>query len=448
MEIWNSIWNVLTTENEVLTKIITAPTVLIELWLDFLLFTSLLKIKYNNTQKVKYIIYLSLTSLSTEFIITSPYNIFLNYFIMFIFIKISFKNNTIITILSTIIPTIIFALVGTLILNPFINILDINYIKIESIPIYRIIYISTLYLIILIILILINLKNLKLNIIKDFTTFNKKIIILNLISGFFILCIQAILTVYYISIVPLIITLFNFLSLFVYFFISFYSLNRTMKLQLTTMKLENTENYNSTLSMLYDNVKAFKHDFDNMVFTIGGFINTNDIEGLQTYYKNFEKDCQQLNNIALLNPQIINNSGIYNLLMVKYKKANDLNIEINLDFFFDFNKLNMPIYDFSRILGIFLDNAIEATIETTDRKINLLFRDSGYNHTQIIEIENTYINKNIDKLSIFKKGITEKKGHSGMGLWEVNQILKRNNNINLTTSNNEIYFKQHLEIYY
>ena len=108
----------------------------------------------------------------------------------------------------------------------------------------------------------------------------------------------------------------------------------------------------------------------------------------------------------------------------------------------------MPIYDFSRMLGIFLDNAIEAALVSNERIIKIIFRDSPNSNVQIIQIENSYINKNINTKNIFEKGVTEKDHHLGMGLWEVKQILKRNNNINLITKNTDLYFKQCLEIYY
>ena len=108
----------------------------------------------------------------------------------------------------------------------------------------------------------------------------------------------------------------------------------------------------------------------------------------------------------------------------------------------------MPIYDFSRMLGILIDNAIEAASETDEKIVKIMFRDSSNNRTQIIKIENSYKNKDVDKNKIFEKGVTGKENHSGMGLWEVKQIIKRNNNINLITEPNEKYFKQCLEIYY
>lgn len=448
MEILNNIWNMIGTENEMLTKIVTAPTVFIEAWLAFLLIASILQFDYTTRKKSVYIGFLSITSLITEFFIPIPYNVIFNYLIMVLFIKILLKLNIIKTILAVIIPTVVFALVGNLILNPFLNIFNISYEQTASIPIYRIAYLAILYLIVYIITLLLHKRNISLNILSDLDKNSRILILTNLVLGIFTIVIQLIVTFYYINTYSLIFTLLNFISLFAYFFISFYSLTRIMKLQVTTKNLENAESYNNTLSILYDNVKAFKHDFDNMIFTIGGFINTNDIDGLKKYYKSLEKDCQRVNNIALLNPKLINNSGIYNLLTAKHQKAKNCNVEIQLEFFFDLNKLHMPIYDFSRMLGILIDNAIEAASTTDEKLVKIIFRDSSQSNIQIVKIENSYSNKDVDKNKIFEKGITEKENHSGMGLWEVKQIIKRNNNINLITESDENYFTQILEIYY
>lgn len=448
MQILNSIWSLLLTENEMVTKIIVAPTTFIEIWLGFLLFTSILKIDYTKNQQVICIILLSISSLINEFIIPAPYNVFINYLIMFIIVKTLLKINIIKSILCTIMPTAIFVLCTVLILNPFLNIFNIPSKIMNNVPIYRIIYLFTFYVFIFFILIIIKHKNIKLDLLINFNTINKRIIIINLFFGLLILCIQNILIAYYINIAPIIITLLNFFTLFVYFFINIYSLNKTMKLQVTTSELETSENYNNTLSYLYDNVKAFKHDFDNMVFILGGYIESGDIDKLKKYYKDLEKDCERVNNLALLNPNLINNSGIYNLLMSKYKEAKDCNVEFKLEYFFDFERLNMPIYEFSRILGILLDNAIEAAKDTDNKEVYVMFRDSSTNNTQLITIKNSYSNKEIDTKKIFEKGISSKENHTGMGLWEVNQIIKRTNNVKLITTKDDNYFTQSLEIYY
>ena len=48
---------------------------------------------------------------------------------------------------------------------------------------------------------------------------------------------------------------------------------------------------------------------------------------------------------------------------------------------------------------------------------------------------------------IFEKKYSTKPGNSGLGLWEVRQILKKNNNLNLFTTKSNKLFKQQLEIY-
>ena len=253
---------------------------------------------------------------------------------------------------------------------------------------------------------------------------------------------------YYVDKLPIAITFLSFISLISYYAISIYSLTRIFKLISTTRKLESEEEYNRTLRILHDNVRGFKHDFDNIVTTIGGFIRTNDMEGLKDYYVQLEDDCQRVNNLYILNPEVVNNDGIYNLLTKKYHEAESKDIKVNITFLLDLSTLKMKIYEFARILGILLDNAIEASSECEEKIINLTFRNDTKNSRQLIIVENTYNNPDIDTEKIFEKGVSEKENHTGLGLWEVRKLIKKNNNINLYTSKDNKFFTQQLEIYY
>ena len=185
-----------------------------------------------------------------------------------------------------------------------------------------------------------------------------------------------------------------------------------------------------------------------MIHIIGGYVDTNDMDGLKIYYNDLKKDYVRVNNIEILNPNTINNPGIYSLIVAKQNRASELKVNMSLEVFFDFNNIKMPIYEFSRILGILLDNAIEAASECDKKHVRLMFRESRRNHTQIICIENTYNNKDVDIKTIFEKGVTGKDKHTGIGLWEVNEFISKNNNTVLHTSKDNQYFKQQLEIYY
>ncbi len=227
-----------------------------------------------------------------------------------------------------------------------------------------------------------------------------------------------------------------------------YSIFVTIKLVSMSKELKNSKNSQEILSGQYDSLKSFKHDFENMVSILGGFIKNEDMVNLKKYYKNLFEECQELNNFSNLNSKVINNSGIYNLLLLKYKKAQEANVKINLECFIDFNNLHISIYKFSRILGIFIDNAIEAASDSSEKFVSIRFRDSKINKTQIVIIENTYADKSVDTAKIFEKGISSKNNHSGIGLWKVNQIIENNKNLNLVTTKDEKYFRQQLEIYY
>lgn len=448
MELLNNIWNALSTPNETLTTIISSPLTFLEVYLMMALFLLILKIETTCRQKIIYVILASIVSLLTKYLIPSPYNVFINYILLFIIIYFLFKQSYLKTLLAVVCPSLIFGLIGILILNPYLNLLNINYEQSETIPIYRLLHMLIVYAFAFIIILILKYKHIGLSQLDEIDKKNKNIIIFNLILGLFTLSIQLIIAFYYTDTLPLIITFLSFIALLIYFALSIYSLTRAMQLSVTTKKLESAEEYNKTLRILHDSVRGFKHDFDNIVTTIGGYVKTNDMEGLKKYYVQLEDDCQKVNNLYLLNPEVINNPGIYNLLTNKYNEAISKNIKVNMSLLLDLSNLKMKIYEFARILGILLDNAIEASQECEEKIINITFRNDEKNHRQLIIIENTYNNKNVDTIKIFGKGISGKENHTGLGLWEVQNILKKNNNISLFTTKTDNYFKQQLEIYY
>lgn len=448
MEILNNIWMAISTPDEGLINIILTIGSIIENLFTMLLFLSILKIKSNNKQKLLYVILMSVVSFVTRFIIPEPFNIFFNYFMMLFFISFIFKLSILNAIIASVSSAITFGIVGFLVANTYMTILHISSEQLSSIPIYRLGYLFSMYIIVMLIILILKNRDLKLSLIDNVDTKNKILIFMNLFLGILTLIIQSTLMFYFIDSFPLIITLLSFVSLLAYLSISIYSLTRALKLSLTTKKLQSAEAYNNTLRILHDNVRGFKHDFDNIVTTIGGYIKTNDMEGLKNYYSQLEDDCQRVNNLYILNPDIVNNDGIYNLLTKKYYEAEREDIKVNITFLLDLSTLHMKVYEFARILGILLDNAIEASSESTEKIINLSFRDDFRNSRQLITIENTYSNKDVNTDIIFEKGVSGKDDHTGLGLWEVRKLIKKNNNINLFTTKDNKFFKQQLEIYY
>ena len=449
MNILNNLWLAVSTPNEFLVKIcISLLIIFIETPLSFSLICNIFNIICNKKQKFIYIIVVSVIGIISMYILPSPYNTILNYSSAFLILYFVIKLGVIKSVIASIFPSIIFNLVVNLLFNPYLSILNITLEQALYIPIYRIPFVLLVYLIILLLNMAIKYKNISVTILDNIDKRNKFIITLNFLFAIIYIIIQGILTSNYINILPVQFTFFNFICLLIYFSLSFYSLAKIMKLVTTTQKLESAEEYNKTLHILHDSVRGFKHDFDNIVTTIGGYIKTNDMDGLKKYYSQLESDCSKVNNLYLLNPDIINNPGIYNLLTSKYSEAEEKGIKVNLTFLLDLTNLHMKVYEFARILGILLDNAIEASEECDEKEINIVFRNESKNNRNIILIENTYKDKDVNVEQIFNKGITGKENHTGLGLWEIRQILKKNNNVNLHTDKNEKYFSQQLEIYY
>lgn len=448
MEILNNLWLAVSTPNEELMDFLSIPLTIIENILTMLLFIAILNVDSNKIQKFKYVILMSFISLFSMYIIPNPFNVFFNYFMMIALIYIVFKLSMLKSIIAAVSSVAVFSLVGFLVLNPYLTLFNLSSEQLMITPVYRFGYLCIMYLFVLILILFLKNKNLKLNILDDIDKKNKYIIFINFALGILALIVQSFITFYYLDKLPISMTFLSFVSLLAYFSINIYSLTRVMKLNLTTKKLESAESYNNTLHILHDNVRGFKHDFDNIVTTIGGYIRTEDMKGLKKYYLQLEDDCQRVNNLYLLNPEIINNDGIYNLLTKKYNEAEEKDIKVNITFLLDLSTLHMKIYEFARILGILLDNAIEASSECEERIINLTFRNDSKNSRELIIIENTYNDKNLDTEKIFEKGVSGKDNHTGLGLWEVRKLIKKNNNINLYTSKNDNFFCQQLEIYY
>lgn len=111
----------------------------------------------------------------------------------------------------------------------------------------------------------------------------------------------------------------------------------------------------------------------------------------------------------------------------------------------------MNDYEFTRILGILLDNAIEAASICNSKNIQIDFHDIKPQHYQVLKIKNTYLSNSIDVHKIFEKGYTTKtndKHCHGLGLWQVDKIINKHTNIELNTLTDETYFVQELKIYY
>lgn len=446
----NSIWIALCSENLPLVNLLLIPATFIENLLLMELFLIIFNVNASKKQKVIFITLISLVGILNSNLLPQMYNILINYAVAIIAIKLIFKLDIVKSFMYLIFPAFVFGILNVLFQKPFITIFNISLDTLLTVPIYRFSFLAFMYFCVIIICIILKrFKNINFSL-EYLDMLDKKtllILVVNLIVGFLTLCIQLVLNTFYIDIVPIIITLLSFLFLISFFILSIYSFTRMIKLATTKMDLQTAEEYNKSLEILYDKVKGFKHDFNNIVSTLNGYIENDDMTGLKDYFEEVKKDCKITNSLSILNPRIINNPGIYSLLNNKYFEALNRGVTFDIDFFLDLNKLNVNTYEFSRILGILIDNAIEEAKKCEEKVVKISFRNEEKNYRALVLIENTYSNKDVDIKTIFEKGKSGKENHSGIGLWEVKNYVSKDKNLDLYTSKNDKFFRQELSIY-
>ena len=181
-----------------------------------------------------------------------------------------------------------------------------------------------------------------------------------------------------------------------------------MKLTISNLNFE----YNR-LKAIIDDIRMFKHDYNNTLCSIGGYISLNDMNGLKRFYNKLTFDINKTNNTQIITPSNINEPSIYNLLITKHNNIIQKNLNFNFYSAINYKDLTISPYDFSKILGIFLDNAIDAATKSYEKEISLSCELNKNKDFQII-IKNSYINKDVDVNKIFLKGYSSKDIKSGL----------------------------------
>lgn len=449
MEILQTIWSALTTPNEPLTQILVIPFAFVDAYVGMLFYTTILNIDVSKKRKILYVLVYGIIGNILTFAVPANYKFFINLIIWPVLIFTIIRPGFIKTLLSVVTTLIVTSILDSVFINMFLILFNVTSQDIVQIPIYRLFSVLCIYAFMFCLTKLIKYFKININVFENLSKKSKILLIVSALLILIVLCIQFVLLIFYSSSMPAIVSIINILVLIIYFSISIVSIINISKLEITKRDLESTQRHLHSLSLLHDTVRAFKHDFNNIVNSIGGYVVNEDMEGLKKYYNQLLEECNRTNNLAALSPSVINHPAIYYILATKYYEADKENVQINLKVFLDLNEIEtrMKIYDFTRILGILLDNAIDAAKECDKKLIDVTFRKEISNDMITVIIKNTYSNKDVDTEEIYQKGVSTKKNHTGLGLWKVRQILMHNNNLNLFTTKDDEFFIQQFEIY-
>jgi len=243
---------------------------------------------------------------------------------------------------------------------------------------------------------------------------------------------------------PIWIIFVNIISLLFIAIISIINTNRSIKQAISEERQIYQQNYITTLENLVDGLRTFKHDYSNTLATINGYIQLENWPSLKKFFSQIMDESKSISTLDKLNPNLIKNPTIFGLITAKYQVCLKKNIKMNFEILGTLENLDINEFELSRILGIFLDNAIEAASGSKEKKINFLI--SEFKRKTSIELSNSYSSEHLEISEIFKKGVSTKGKDRGLGLFKVKQILDKHPNIRFETISNENQFLQKLVI--
>lgn len=242
----------------------------------------------------------------------------------------------------------------------------------------------------------------------------------------------------------------DFAALFVFVLLFFAVSRAELKSKIAQREEESKRNlleYTSQIENMYEELRSFKHDYSNMLLTMSGFIDSGDIEGLRSYYqKSILPTNEKINkgNYHLHKLSRIQDPAIKGMLSAKFINAINQGVDFFVDIMEDIPDISMKVLDLTRVLGIYIDNAVEAALETKDKEVKFnVVRDSN---AVVIVIANSYINKGISIKDAEKYAVSTKGEGRGIGLSNVVKILSEYPNVNKITEMKDKYFVQTLVI--
>ncbi|WP_175537443.1 GHKL domain-containing protein [Clostridium sp. DSM 8431] len=232
------------------------------------------------------------------------------------------------------------------------------------------------------------------------------------------------------------------------FYITNSTISMSIKKDFITKENKQLKEYSDMLETMSTDLRKFKHDYINILYTLGDYINDGNIEDLRSYYNNdlLPESKEILKNdkhITLL--KNIKITPLKALISSKLLTAQSKGIKINAEVLEEITYLSIKTIDICRIIGIFLDNAIEAALLCENKFINFAMIKTDGNI--IIVILNSCL-KNIPPVyELYKKNFSTKGSGRGIGLTSVKELIDSTyTNVLLNTSASNGVFKQELVI--
>lgn len=233
----------------------------------------------------------------------------------------------------------------------------------------------------------------------------------------------------------------SLLSSLFYFIASIWYINKYHNYEMKIEEQNQQAFYNESLALTLQDLRRIKHDQANHLTVINSMLHMNKYKEAVSYLKEII-DANEVNT-AVFN---IKNAGLFGIITSKINKANKLGIRFDLKTIGTIESIpNVKISDLCEILGIYLDNAIEAAQDCHNKLVEMSIMVTDTNID--ITIMNSCLEEPIiDKIKV--DGYSTKGTDRGHGLMIVEKILLKYNDIlNIIRFNKEkMQFVQTLKI--
>lgn len=195
----------------------------------------------------------------------------------------------------------------------------------------------------------------------------------------------------------------------------------------------------------YNEIRRFKHDYQNVLISLNESIATNDLDHIrQTYQEIMTNSSTDFTAGVHQLPKLVNMGilPIKGIIAAKMDQAfRDSRIDIALEIPEPIDAISIETIDYVRILAILLDNALEAARLTADPMIRLAIFPTIGGGQQII-VENTCLDAVCNTTKIFEEGFSTKGQNRGLGLSNLRSIIDQYAHVTIDTYCTTQHFRQ------
>lgn len=202
--------------------------------------------------------------------------------------------------------------------------------------------------------------------------------------------------------------------------------SKKSEIQHNKLQLAQLNDYLTNVETMNNDMRTFKHDYKNILATMNGYLIEDDIVGLKDlfnehiipYEERIDHRLKEINNLTYLG-----SIELKGLLSFKLSQAIEKNLNVKIGMYEKVQHINLDVIDLCRVIGILVDNAVEASELSENRKLNVIINETE--EAVIIAVENSYKGKIESVSRLFESGYTTKENHSGLGLASVRKVLDK-----------------------